>query len=181
MKREDYLNWDEAFMSIAILIGKRSKDPNTQVGACIVNPDKIVVGLGYNGLPKGCSDDEFPWEREVTTDGSDEQRITQTKYAYVVHGEVNAILNSNQQSLKGCTLYVALFPCNECAKHIIQSGITEVVYMSDKYAHLPHFKVSRRMLNVAGMTLRQFMPTQHPRIVIDFKSELMASGESLQD
>lgn len=178
MKREDYLSWDEAFMAIAILIGQRSKDPNTQVGACIVNEDKIVVGLGYNGFPKGCSDDEFPWRRHVPENASPEQRVTETKYAYVVHAEVNAILNSNQQSLKGCTMYVALFPCNECAKHIIQSGIGEVVYMSDKYAHLPEYKASRRMFNAAGVRLRQFIPTRHRQILIDFEAERAATQDT---
>ncbi len=172
MKRQDYLNWDETFMAIALLIGKRSKDPNTQVGACIVNTDKIVVGLGYNGFPKGCSDDEFPWRRTIEEGEPEEHQITETKYAYVVHSEVNAILNSNQQSLKDCTIYVALFPCNECAKQIIQADIGEIVYISDKYAHLPQYRASRRMLNAAGVRLRQFVPSRHPQILIDFEREL---------
>ena len=172
MKRQDYLDWDETFMAMAVLIGMRSKDPNTQVGACIVNRDKIVVGLGYNGFPKGCSDDEFPWRRTVAPGEPAEHKITETKYAYVVHSEVNAILNSNQQSLKDCTMYVALFPCNECAKHIIQVGIAEVVYMSDKYAELPAYKASRRMFHAAGVKLRQFTPSKHPQILIDFNQVL---------
>ena len=122
--RKDVLSWDQYFMGMAHLSAMRSKDPNTRVGACIVNPQKRVVGLGYNGFPYGCEDDEFPWER----DGE----FLDTKYPYVVHAELNAILNSIQD-LHGCTLYVSLFPCNECAKAIIQAGITCVVYESDKY------------------------------------------------
>lgn len=106
MKREDYISWDEYFMGIAMLAAKRSKDPNTQVGACIVSQDNIIISTGYNGMPKGCSDDEYPWER----DGD------QTKYPYVVHAELNAVLNANGRDLRGSKLYVALFPCNECAK-----------------------------------------------------------------
>ncbi|MBN2092338.1 dCMP deaminase family protein, partial [candidate division KSB1 bacterium] len=125
-KRTDYLSWDEYFMGVALLSAQRSKDPNTQVGACIVNQQKKIVGVGYNGFPMGCSDDEFPWEREGD--------FLDTKYPYVSHAELNAILNSVGRDLSGCSLYVALFPCNECAKAIIQSGIREVVYLSDKYA-----------------------------------------------
>ena len=145
MKRQDYISWDEYFMGIAMLAAKRSKDPNTQVGACIVSQDNIIISTGYNGMPKGCSDDEFPWCRE----GAD------TKYAYVVHAELNAILNSNGKSLQGASIYVALFPCNECAKAIIQSGIKEVIYLSDKYAETDATKASKRMLNAAGVKLRQ--------------------------
>ena len=142
MKRQDVLSWDEYFMGLAHLSALRSKDPNTQVGACIVSPDKKVVGIGYNGFPRGCSDDEFPWEREGG--------VLDTKYAYVVHAELNAILNSNQD-LRGCTVYVSLFPCNECAKAIIQSGISRVVYESDKYAHTETTIVSKKMLEAAGV------------------------------
>lgn len=140
------LTWDEYFMSLAHLSGMRSKDPNTQVGACIVNERKRIVGIGYNGLPYGCNDDEYPWEREGG--------FLDTKYAYVVHAELNAILNATEP-LQNCTIYVSLFPCNECAKAIIQSGIKEVVYESDKYRDTDSAKASRRMLNSAGVKLRQ--------------------------
>lgn len=140
------LTWDEYFMSLAHLSGMRSKDPNTQVGACIVNERNRIVGIGYNGLPYGCNDDEYPWERNGG--------FLDTKYAYVVHAELNAILNATE-SLQNCTIYVSLFPCNECAKAIIQSGIKEVVYESDKYRDTDSAKASRRMLNSAGVKLRQ--------------------------
>lgn len=142
MKRQEVLSWDEYFMGLAHLSALRSKDPNTQVGACIVSPDRKVVGIGYNGFPRGCSDDEFPWEREGG--------VLDSKYAFVVHAELNAILNSNQD-LRGCTVYVSLFPCNECAKAIIQSGITRVVYESDKYAHTETTQASKKMLAAAGV------------------------------
>ena len=144
--RGDVLSWDQYFMGMAHLSAKRSKDPNTRVGACIVNPQKRVVGPGYNGFPYGCEDDEFPWER----DGN----FLDTKYPYVVHAELNAILNSIQD-LHGCTLYVSLFPCNECAKAIIQAGITCVVYESDKYAGTEGNIASKRMFHDAGVKLIQ--------------------------
>ena len=141
MKRNDYISWDEYFMGIAMLAARRSKDPSTQVGACIVSPDNIIISTGYNGMPKGCSDDEFPWDRS----GED------TKYPYVVHAELNAILNANGRDLRGSRIYVALFPCNECAKAIIQSGVKEVYYLSDKYADTPAVKASKRMMDAAGV------------------------------
>ena len=125
-KREEYLSWDEYFMGIALMSAKRSKDPNTQVGACIVNADRRIMSVGYNGFPRGCSDDEFPWDREGDA--------VDTKHPYVCHAELNAILNAGGRDLRGCAVYVPLFPCNECAKAIIQSGISEVVYLYDKYA-----------------------------------------------
>lgn len=149
-KREGYLSWDDYFMSVALLSGKRSKDPNTQVGACIVNKNNIIESIGYNGLPKGCSDDEFPWENEGET--------LNTKYPFVVHAELNAILNSKGKDLSECRIYVALFPCNECAKAIIQSGISEVVYLSDKYANTDSVRASKKMFNCAGIELRQLTP-----------------------
>ncbi len=149
MKRADYINWDEYFMGIAMLAARRSKDPNTQVGACIVSQDNIIISTGYNGMPKGCSDDVFPWEREGE----------ETKYPYVVHAELNAILNANGRDLRNSRLYVALFPCNECAKAIIQSGVREVVYLSDKYADTPTTQASKRMLNAAGVRYTQLKPT----------------------
>lgn len=136
------LDWNEYFMSLAHLSAKRSKDPNTQVGACVVNKDKKVVGLGYNGMPYGCNDNEYPWDRE----GS----YSETKYPYVVHAELNAILNS-ESSLKNCSIYVSLFPCNECSKAIIQSGIKKVYYESDKYAETDSVIASKRMLESAGV------------------------------
>ncbi len=146
-KRDSYLSWDEYFMGVALLSAQRSKDPSTQVGACIVNKRQRIVGVGYNGFPRGCSDDEFPWARE----GEE----IDTKYLYVSHAELNAVLNANSADLDGCTIYVALFPCNECAKVIIQSGITDVVYLSDKYAGTDAVKASKRMMNAAGVNYRQ--------------------------
>ena len=144
MKREHVLSWDEYFMGLAHLSAMRSKDPSTQVGAVIVDAEHKVVGIGYNGLPIGCSDDEFPWDREGG--------MLETKYAFVVHAELNAILNSTRD-LHGCTLYVSLFPCNECAKAIIQSGIRRIVYEDDKYAEADNVIASKRMLNAAGVEL----------------------------
>ncbi len=146
MKRSGYISWDEYFMGVALLAAKRSKDPNTQVGACIVSPDNIILSTGYNGFPAGCSDDEYPWDREGE----------ETKYPYVVHAELNAILNANGKSLRGATIYVALFPCNECAKAIIQSGIKTVVYDSDKYSDTPATKASKKMFDAAGVRYYQY-------------------------
>ena len=157
MKRNDYISWDEYFMGVALLAAKRSKDPNTQVGACIVNKNKRILSTGYNGFPYGCSDDTFPWERE----GDD------TKYRYVVHAELNAILNAGGKDLTGSRLYVDLFPCNECAKAIIQSGISEVVYLYDKYADTEDTIASKKMLNSAGVRLTQLKPSTQ-KIVLDF-------------
>ena len=143
MKRADYISWDEYFMGIAMLAAMRSKDPSTQVGCCIVSQDNIIISTGYNGMPKGCSDDEFPWER------SGEEM--NTKYPYVVHAELNAILNANGRDLRGSRIYVALCPCNECAKAIIQSGVKEVLYLSDKYKDSMNNLASKRMLTAAGV------------------------------
>ncbi len=140
------ITWDEYFMGLAHLSAMRSKDPNTQVGACIVDQDKKVVSIGYNGFPRGCDDSVFPWTREGG--------MLDSKYAYVVHAELNAILNS-PRSLKDCILYVSLFPCNECAKAIIQSGIRKIVYESDKYADTDATKASKKMLQAAGVELVQ--------------------------
>ena len=160
MKRTDYINWDEYFMGIAMLAARRSKDPNTQVGACIVSNDNIIISTGYNGMPKGCSDDEFPWGREGA----------EIKYPYVVHAELNAILNANGRDLRGSKLYVALFPCNECAKAIIQSGIREVLYLSDKYATTPTTLASKRMLTAAGVKFTQ-LKTNVKSITLDLTPE----------
>jgi len=147
-------------MAIAFLSAQRSKDPSTQVGACIVNKDKKIVGIGYNGMPNGCDDDELPWQR--TSDD-----WLETKYPYVCHAELNAILNKNSADVKDCTIYVAMFPCNECAKIIVQSGICEVVYASDKHAHKPAYIASRRLLTMANVKLTQFV-NRPSKIVIDF-------------
>jgi dCMP deaminase len=146
-KRLDYLSWDEYFIAVALLSAQRSKDPNTQVGACIVNPDNKIVGVGYNGFPTGCSDDDLPWSRQGDP--------LATKYPYVCHAELNAVLNSIPGSLKNCRIYTALFPCNECAKVIIQSGIKTVIYLSDKYAATDSVKASKIMFDQAGVTYRQ--------------------------
>ena len=146
MKRNNVLSWESYFMGIAHLSALRSKDPNTQVGAVIVDEDKKVVSIGYNGFPKGCSDDEYPWENEGSS--------LETKYVYVVHAELNAILNS-PRTVKGCSIYVSLFPCHECAKAIIQSGIQEIVYESDKYASSESVLASKRMLESAGVKMVQ--------------------------
>ncbi len=160
MKRAEYISWDEYFMGVAILAAKRSKDPNTQVGACIVDEHNVILSTGYNGFPIGCSDDEFPWDRK----GED------TKYPYVVHAELNAILNAGGKSLRGATIYVVLFPCNECAKAIIQSGIKEIVYLSDKYADDKMTQASKRMLRTAGVELRRLDPNIKA-ITLDFDVE----------
>ena len=164
-KRKDYISWDEYFMGVAKLSGMRSKDPNTQVGCCIVSQDNKILSMGYNGLPTGCSDDVFPWGR----DGDDP---LETKYVYTVHSELNAILNYRGGSLEGAKLYVSLFPCNECAKAIIQSGIKEVVYLSDKYADTDIVKASKRMLNAAGVKLTQLEP-EHFKIELSLDKSLI--------
>lgn len=146
MKRDVVISWDHYFMGISKLSSMRSKDPSTQVGACIVNSRKRIAGVGYNGMPYGCEDVAFPWGREG--------EFLDTKYAYVVHAELNAILNATEP-LQDCAIYVSLFPCNECAKAIIQSGIKEVVYEDDKYTGTPADTASRKMLNAAGVKLRK--------------------------
>ena len=162
-KRSGYISWDEYFMGVADLSGKRSKDPNTQVGACIVSEDNKILSMGYNGFPKGCSDDEFPWSREPQGDSQDPYS---TKYLYVTHSELNAILNYRGGSLEGSKLYVSLFPCNECAKAIIQAGIKTVIYKEDKYPDSPSVRASKRMLNAAGVRYYQYEKTGR-RIEID--------------
>ncbi len=159
MKREGYISWDEYFMGIALLAAMRSKDPNTQVGCCIVNDKNIILSTGYNGFPKGCSDDEYPWERVGESNC--------TKYPFVVHAELNAILNAGGKSLEGARLYVALFPCNECAKAIIQSGISEVIYLSDKYSNTENTIASKKMLASAGVKIHKFTPSRDS-LVLDF-------------
>jgi dCMP deaminase len=146
-KRQGYISWDEYFMGVALLSAKRSKDPSTQVGACIVNKKNKIVGAGYNGLPIGCDDDDFPWDKQGD--------FLQTKYPFICHAELNAILNNIGMDLEGCKIYTALFPCNECTKAIIQSGITEVIYLSDKYEGNDIFKASKIMLDKAGVSYRK--------------------------
>lgn len=152
MKKADYLKWDEYFMGIALLSAQRSKDPNTCVGACIVSADNKILSVGYNGMPKGCSDDEFPWDREGAT--------LDTKYVYVCHAELNAILNYTGTNLKGAKVYTTLFPCNECTKALIQAGISEVIYYSDKYRDTDTDIAAKRMLKAAGVTHRKYIPTE---------------------
>ncbi|MBU3811346.1 MAG: dCMP deaminase family protein [Candidatus Niameybacter stercoravium] len=169
MKRQDYISWDDYFMGIALLAAKRSKDPSTQVGACIVSSDQMessrantILSVGYNGLPIGCEDESFPWGREG--------EFLDTKYPFVVHAELNAILNAQGKSLVGAKLYVALFPCNECCKAIIQSGIREVIYLSDKYAESDAVKASKRMFEAAGVKLTR-LQTATSKIELDFDVE----------
>lgn len=150
-KRRDYISWDEYFMGVAHLAALRSKDPNTQVGACIVSSDNKILSIGYNGLPIGCSDDEFPWNREGEP--------YDNKYFYTTHSELNAILNYRGGSLEGSKMYVTLFPCNECAKAIIQAGIRTVVYDSDKYADSDATVASKRMFDATGVRYYQYTRT----------------------
>ncbi len=153
MKREGYLNWDEYFMGVAMLSAARSKDPGTQVGACIVNEENRIMSVGYNGMPAGCSDDEFPWDREG--------KNLETKYPFVCHAELNAILNFRGGSLKGCKCYCTLFPCNECAKAIIQIGIKEVIYLEDKYASSDSVIASKMMFKAAGVKFTPYKMAGH--------------------
>lgn len=161
-KRNGYISWDEYFMGVALLAAERSKDPNTRVGACIVDRQRRILSTGYNGFPQGCSDDEFPWNRDAS--------LGETKYNFVVHAELNAILNTRGKSLADSILYVALFPCNECAKAIIQAGVREVVYLSDKYKGTESTEASRRMMTAAGIKLTKFKPTR-AEIVLNFEVE----------
>lgn len=161
-KRSNYISWDEYFMGIALLSAKRSKDPSTQVGACIVNEHHKIISVGYNGMPIGCSDDEFPWSREGDT--------LDTKYPYVCHAELNAILNNVGFNMVGCTIYTPLFPCNECCKAIIQSGIRDVVFISDKYAATDSVKASKRMMDHAGVRYRR-LDSQIEQLTISYKAE----------
>jgi len=148
-KRNDNISWDEYFMALAKLSAMRSKDPSTQVGACIVSADNRILSIGYNGAPNGFDDNSFPWAREGEP--------LETKYLYVVHAERNAILNfrGHRKDFEGAKLYVDLFPCNECAKEIIQCGIREVIYLSDKYADLDIFIAAKKMFDACGVTYRK--------------------------
>ncbi len=148
MKKMDYLSWDQYFMGIALLSSMRSKDPGTCVGACIVSDDNKILSVGYNGMPHGCSDDEYPWERQGNP--------LDTKYLYVCHAELNALLNYTGGNLKGARIYTTLFPCNECTKALIQSGIKEVIYLEDKYADTDSVIASKRMMNTVSIHYRKF-------------------------
>lgn len=148
MKREDYISWDEYFMGLALWSAQRSKDPNSQVGACVVDGDNYIISVGYNGFPSGIDDGDLPWAREGG--------FLDTKYAYVCHSELNAIVNAKGRSMKDCILYVTLFPCNECAKIVIQSGIREVVYYSDKYDGVDSNVASKKLLELAGVRVRAY-------------------------
>lgn len=161
-KRKEYLTWDEYFMAVAKLSAKRSKDPNTQVGACIVGLDNRILSIGYNGAPNGYNDDAFPWEREG--------KPLETKYLYVCHAEMNAILNyrGSRKDLENAKIYVDLFPCNECSKLIIQSGIKEVVYLSDKYKDTEGVIASKKMLDTCGVKYRR-LQTNNSKIELDIR------------
>lgn len=164
-KRDDYISWDEYFMGVSLLASMRSKDPSTQVGACIVNDKKKIMSVGYNGFPAGCDDDCFPWDRSADSDYD-------TKYPYVCHAELNAILNNAGAPLNGCSIYVALFPCNECAKAIIQCGIKHVYYLSDKYKDTDGVRASKRMFDAAGVEYTQ-LEMNHKEITISFDETLV--------
>ena len=162
MKRTDYISWDDYFMGISLLSAMRSKDPSTQVGACIVDKDNRIVSIGYNGFVNGCSDEDFPWSREG--------EFLETKYPYVVHAEPNAKLNARGKSLEGCRIYVNLFPCHDCARTIIQSGIKKVYYLVDKYADTDSIKASKYMFEKAKVELIQLTP-KVDKIEIDFNKK----------
>lgn len=149
MKRKDYFDWDETFMQMCRVIAQRSKDPNTQTGACIVSENNIIVSLGYNGFPRGCDDDNLPWDRTG--------KFADTKYPYVVHAEENAVLNASQ-STEGAKMYCNLFPCNECAKVIIQKGIKVIIYEEDKYHDTKEATASRKIFDLSGIKYRKYTP-----------------------
>lgn len=159
--REDYLCWDDVWMAVAKTIARRSKDPNTQVGACIVDRYNHIIGLGYNGFPVGCDNYALPWDR----DGDP----LDTKYMYIGHAESNAIDNSDCRRISGSRVYVTLFPCNECAIRIIQNGIKEVVYLSDKYHDADMCVAARKMFDLAGVKTRQFK-CETPQLIINLKN-----------
>jgi dCMP deaminase len=159
MKRKDYISWDEYFMGVALLSGQRSKDPSTRVGACIVNLQNKIVGAGYNGLPMGCDDEDFPWSKNG--------EFLETKYPFVCHAELNAILNNIGMDLSGCRIYTALFPCNECSKAIIQAGIREVIFLSDKYNGSDVSIASKRLLDTSGVSYRK-VSVARENIILSF-------------
>ncbi|RLU22723.1 hypothetical protein DMN91_005001 [Ooceraea biroi] len=168
IEQTDYITWDEYFMGIALLSAERSKDPKRQVGACIVNNEKKIVGVGYNSMPYGCDDDKYPW-------GQGEEDSLDAKHLYVSHAELNAIVNKNSSDLKNCKIYVTFFPCNECAKLIIQSGIKEIIYKEyPKKEGKPKWKASKRMLGDAGVVCSRFddiNTSTRSRILLNFERE----------
>jgi len=168
-KREGYLEWDEYFMGVAFLAAQRSKDPSTQVGACIVNKELKIVGVGYNGFPIGCSDDRLPWSKSAN------DRL-ETKYPYVCHAELNAIINKNSSDVRGCVMYVTLFPCNECAKLAIQAGIAKIIYLSDKHHAKPEMVASRKLFDMVGIVYERFIP-KRKQVVIDFEAGIREEME----
>lgn len=170
-KRKDYLSWDEYFMAIAKLSAMRSKDPSTQVGACIVSNDNRILSIGYNGAPNGFDDNEFPWDREGEN--------LNTKYPYVCHAEMNAILNyrGSKKDLENAKIYVDLFPCNECAKIIIQSGIKEVIYLSDKYANSENNIASRKLFEKCGVKYQKIQLEEGKKIEINFTQKTIQNKE----
>lgn len=154
--RKDYLSWDDTFMLMADLIAQRSKDPSTQTGSVVVDENNVVLGLGYNGFPRNTKEDAFTWDREG---GYEKTEFLDTKYPYIVHAEVNAIFNANK-SVQGGKMYCHLFPCNECAKAIVQNGIKEVIYQSDKYKDIDIWKASRKIFDAAGIKVREYKPSR---------------------
>lgn len=164
-KRKDYINWDEYFMAIAKLTAGRSKDPSTQVGACIVSSDNRVLSTGYNGAPNHFSDEDFPWSREG--------KPLETKYLFVCHAEANAIDNYRgyKKEFEGARIYVDLFPCNECAKRIIQSGIKEVIYLSDKYKDTDSTIASKKMFDTCGVSYRQLDKIHQKNILLSLEAD----------
>ena len=160
--RENHLSWDDYYMAVAIASSGRSKDPSTQVGAAVVSPDKKIVGIGYNGFPRGCRQDDFPWDREADSP-------LRTKYPFTVHAEMNSVLNAHTPDLPGCTIYTVLFPCSVCARVIIQTGIREVVYLSDKHADQDDYKAARMLFEAVGVKCRRYAPS-HAKVVIDLRS-----------
>ena len=165
-KRKNYLSWDEFFMGIAKLSAGRSKDPNTQVGACIVSDDNRILSIGYNGAPNNFNDDLFPWNREGEP--------TETKYMYVCHAEANAINNylGSRKDLRGARIYVDLFPCNECAKAIIQAGIKEVIYLSDKYSGSDGNLVSKHLFDSCGVSYRKMKEPKQKEFIISLEPDV---------
>lgn len=162
-QRNDYLTWDEYFMGIAVLSSLRSKDPSTQVGSCIVSKDNRILSIGYNGAPNGFEDKYFPWAREGDN--------LSTKYPFVCHSELNAISNfrGNNKDLEGARLYVTLFPCNECTKLIIQNGIKEIIYLSDKYKETDGVKASKILLDTCGVKYTEYSKEKRKNLTLNLK------------
>ena len=159
--RENYTCWDDTWMGVAKLFAQRSKDPNTQVGACIVDENNHIVGLGYNGFPRNCDSNCLPWDREGDP--------LDTKYLYVCHAESNSIDNGDNDKISGSKIYTTLFPCNECAKRIVQNKIVEVIYFSDKYHDTDECVAARKIFKMAGVSTRQFK-CEREEITINLKT-----------